>query len=67
MGKGVDLGVLAGVALDSAEASKRVLAVDVHGTRAADTLAAGTSERERGVHLVLDLDQRVQDLSQAQR
>ena len=42
-------------------AGERVGAVDVHGTTAADALAAGAAEGQRGVDLVLDLDQRVQN------
>src|SRR3546814_391346 len=51
---------LAGL-LDRADAGQRVGAVDVHRARTADALAAGAAERQRGVDLVLDLDQRVQD------
>ena len=47
--------------LDVAEARKRVAAVDVHGARATDTLAARAAEGEGGVNLVLDLDKSVQD------
>lgn len=39
----------------------RRLAVDVHGAAAADALAAAAPEGERGIHLVLDLHQRVED------
>ena len=60
--EGVDLGVLRRVAIDPAEARQRVLAVDVHGAGAADTLAARPAECERRVNLVLDLDERVKDL-----
>ena len=38
--EGVNLGVLATITVNSAKASKRVLAVDVHGARAANTLTA---------------------------
>lgn len=34
---------------------------DIHGAGAADALPAGAPERQRGVHFVLDLDQRVQN------
>src|SRR3546814_7489273 len=47
--------------LDRADAGQRVGAVDVHRARTADALAAGAAEGQRGVDLVLDLDQRVQD------
>ena len=47
--------------LDLREARQPVAAVDVHGAGPADPLAARSPERERGVHLVLDLDQGVED------
>lgn len=50
VGGGVDLG----------EAGEAVAAVDVHGTGSADALSAGAPEGERGVCLVLDLDQGVE-------
>lgn len=42
------------------EASKGVLAVDVHGAGAADTLAATSAERQGRVDLVLDADDGVE-------
>jgi hypothetical protein len=54
--QGINLRVLARVLFDPAQARERVDAVDVHGTRSADTLAARSAEGERGVDLVLDLD-----------
>ena len=62
MRKGVDLGVLGRVPVDPAEARQRVLAVDVHGARATDTLSARTTEGECGVNFVLDLDERIENL-----
>ena len=62
MREGVDLGVLARVTVDTAQAGEGVLAVDVHGTRAADALAARAAERQRRVDLVLDLDERIENL-----
>mmetsp|Transcript_45657 Transcript_45657/g.102900 ORF Transcript_45657/g.102900 Transcript_45657/m.102900 type:complete len:207 (-) Transcript_45657:234-854(-) len=53
--QGVDLGAHACVG-DLAEARKRVGPIHVHGARAADALAARPPERERRVHLVLNLD-----------
>mmetsp|Transcript_103943 Transcript_103943/g.299185 ORF Transcript_103943/g.299185 Transcript_103943/m.299185 type:complete len:253 (-) Transcript_103943:25-783(-) len=50
-----------GVGLDVEETGQAVFAVDVHGAGAADALAAGAAEGEGGVHLVLDLDQGVQN------
>jgi hypothetical protein len=61
VGERVDLRVLALGAVDTAEACKRVLAIDVHRTRAANALAARAAEGKRRVDLVLDLDQRVED------
>jgi len=40
----IDLGVLALVAVDSAEACKGILTVDVHGTRSTNTLTARATE-----------------------
>ena len=62
VGKRIDLGVLAGVPVDSAKARKGVLAVDVHGARATDTLTTGSAEGESRVHLILDLDECVEHL-----
>lgn len=56
----VDLGGLVDVRVDVADAGQRVDAVDVHGAGAAHALAARAPERQRGVHLVLDLQQRVE-------
>ena len=44
----------------AARAGQRGAGTDVHRAAAADALAAGAAERERGVDLVLDFDQRVQ-------
>ncbi len=43
------------------DACQRVDAANVHGAGATNALPARTSECQSGVHLVLDLDQRVQD------
>jgi len=56
VGKGVDLGGLGRVLLDAAETRERVDTVNVHGTRATDTLTARAAEGKGGVLLVLDLD-----------
>ena len=60
----VDLAVFTPVTVDSAETCKGVLAVDVHSARAADTLAAGASECQCWVDLVLDFDERIQNLEE---
>jgi len=57
----VNLGVFRLVPVDLAQTRKGVLAIYVHGTRAADTLSARAPERQGGVNLVLDLDEGVQD------
>lgn len=62
MGKRVDLGILVRSPVDSAQASKGVLAVDVHGARAADTLAARTAESQGRVHVVLDFNESIKNL-----
>lgn len=43
------------------QASQGVLAVDVHGTTATDTLTATSSESQGRVDLVLDTDESIQD------
>ena len=43
------------------QTGQTVLAIDVHGARTADTLTARSSESKRGVLLVLDLEQSVED------
>ena len=65
MRKRVDLGVLGRVPVDPAQARQRVLAVDVHGARPADALSARPPESEGGVHLVLDLNERVENLRES--
>lgn len=47
--------------LDLRQTRQAVAAVDVHRARAADPFAAAPPEREARVHLVLDLDERVED------
>lgn len=59
--QGVDLDIGRGLGGDSAQAGQGVLAVDVHGTAAADALSATPSEGQGRVLLVLDLNQGVQD------
>ena len=62
MREGVDLRILARVAVDAAKAGERVLTVDVHSAGAADALAARAAESECGVDLILDLDEGVENL-----
>jgi hypothetical protein len=54
VGQRVDLGRLAAL-VDEAQAGQGVAAVDVHGTGAADALAARTAKSQRRILLVLDL------------
>ena len=66
MGERVDLRVLARVTVNAAEARKGVLAVNVHGARTADALAAGAAERQRRIHFILNFNQCVEDLHLAE-
>lgn len=54
--EGVDLAGLGGVLVNAAETGEGVDTVNVHGTRATDTLTARATEGKGGVHLVLDLE-----------
>jgi len=54
--KWVNLGVIVRGSVNSAEARKSILSVDIHGTRPADTLSARPPEGERRVGLVFNLD-----------
>ena len=60
--EGIDLSVLACVSVDPAQARQSVLAVDVHGARTTDTLAAGPTESQSGIHFVLDFDESIENL-----
>jgi hypothetical protein len=57
----IDLGVLGRIPINPAQASQRILSVDIHGTTPTDSLPARPSESQRGVHLVLNLDKRIQN------
>ena len=46
--------------INGLQAGKRIQPINIHGAGAANPLTAGTPEGERAVHLILDLDQRVQ-------
>jgi hypothetical protein len=65
--KGVDLGVFGRVSVDAAETGEGVLAINVHGTRPADTLSAGAPESKGRVDLVLDLDEGIKHLHTRKR
>ena len=58
----VDLGVLTLVTVDPTQACEGVLTVNIHSTRAADTLAAGTAKSKCRIDLVLDLNESVENL-----
>jgi len=54
--KGVDLGGLGSVLLDSAQAGEGVHTIDVHSARPAYALSAWSAKGEGGIGLVLDLE-----------
>jgi hypothetical protein len=58
----IDFCVLAFISVDATEAGKGILAVDVHRTRAADTLSARATKSERWVYFILYLDECIQNL-----
>ena len=60
--KRIDFAVLGALAVDSAQASKGVLAVDVHGAGSADTFTARATESERRVDLIFDFDECIENL-----
>jgi len=60
VGERVDLGGLAGVAVDSAKACQGVGTFNVHGARTANTFTARPTEGQGRIHLVFDLDESVQ-------
>ena len=57
----VDLGVFRIVTVDATQTGEGVLAVNVHGARAANALSARPSKGQSGVHLVLNLDKRIEN------
>lgn len=59
--KRVDLDVGSSLSRDSAQASKSVLSVDVHGAATADTLTATSSKCQGRVELVLDSDKGIEN------
>lgn len=61
MGQRVNLGRLVPVPIDPAEAGEGVDTVNVHRTRSTDSFSARSSERQRRVDLVLDLDQSIEN------
>ncbi len=61
MGKRIDGNGLVILGGDAAKAGKSVAAVDVHGTRTANTLTARATEGDGTVLLVLDLDESIEN------
>lgn len=59
--KRVDLDVGSSLSRNSAQASKSVLSVDIHGAATADTLTATSSEGQSRVELVLDSDEGIEN------
>lgn len=59
-GQGVDFDVTLAL-IDALGAGKRVLAIDIHRARTANTFAAGTTESQGLIDLILDLDKRVEN------
>jgi hypothetical protein len=62
MWQGVDFDILCSVFGYPAQARQCVDTINVHGTRAADTLSARPTEGESWVHFVLDLDYSIKNL-----
>jgi hypothetical protein len=58
----INLGVFILVAVDATKACKSILPVDIHGTRAANSLSARAAEGQGGIDFVLNLDQGIEDL-----
>jgi len=58
----IDFNILRAFARDSAQASECVDTVDVHGTRATNTLTARATESQCWVYLILDLDESIKYL-----
>lgn len=56
----VDLQLLRGVRVDAAQTRQGVLTPNVHGTRAANSLSARSSQGQGGILLILDLQERIQ-------
>ena len=59
--KRVDLAVLGRIPVNPAQASQGILPVNVHGATSTDTLPARPPKRQRRVHLILDLDERIEN------
>lgn len=62
MRKRIDLGIFSRVSVYATETGERILTIDVHRARTTDALSARTTEGERGVDFILDLDECVKNL-----
>ena len=62
VGERIYLCVLIFPAVDATETGEGVLAVDIHGARAADTLSTRAAESECWVYFILDFDERIKSL-----
>jgi len=60
----INLCGLALATVDSTEASKRILSIDVHSTRSANTLTARTAKGKCRINFVLDLDESIKNLKE---
>lgn len=62
MRKRIDLGIFSRVSVYATETGEGILTIDIHRARTTDTLSARTTEGERGVDFILDLDECVKNL-----
>ena len=58
----VNLDVFARIPVDAAQASERVLPVDIHRAGATNTLSAGTTKSQGRINLVFYFDKCIQNL-----
>jgi hypothetical protein len=58
----IDLCVLIFTTVNATETGEGILAIDVHGTRATDTLSTRATKSECRIYFILDLDERVKNL-----
>jgi hypothetical protein len=61
--QGINLGNVPDIPIYFAKACKSILAINIHRARAADAFATRATERQRWVHLVLDLYKSIEDLN----
>jgi hypothetical protein len=58
----IDLRVLILTTVNATETGEGILAIDVHGARATDTLSTRATKSECRIYFVLDLDERIKNL-----